>query len=68
MRTERDLGPTYINSLVNADYLAKSSSKAFDEFAHGAKAPLDGMGDCLIMAAGKFEQIDDEPAKAARSE
>ncbi|MEU1692369.1 hypothetical protein ABZ590_12750 [Streptomyces hirsutus] len=68
MRTERDLGPTYINSLVNSGYVAKSSSKAFGELAHGAKAPLDGMGDCLTMAADKFEQIDDELAEAARSE
>ncbi|MEU1694450.1 hypothetical protein ABZ590_24100, partial [Streptomyces hirsutus] len=26
---------------------------------------LDGMGDCLTMAADKFEQIDDELAEAA---
>ncbi|XVV39546.1 WXG100 family type VII secretion target [Streptomyces sp. CA-100214] len=55
-------------------YVTKSSSKAFDdnfdEFTKGAKDTLDGldgMGDYLTTAADKFEQIDEELAKQARS-
>lgn len=64
----------YIANLVESGYVTKSSSKAFDEnfgeFVRGAKDTLDGlegMGDYLTTAAEKFEQIDDELAKAARS-
>ncbi|MFC9126970.1 WXG100 family type VII secretion target [Streptomyces violaceus] len=64
----------YINNLVQGGYVTKSSSKAFDEnfdeFVRGTKDTLDGldgMGDYLTMAADKFEQIDDELAKQARS-
>ena len=64
----------YINNLVQSGYVTKSSSKAFDdnfdEFTRGAKDTLDGldgMGDYLTTAADKFEQIDEELAKQARS-
>ncbi|MCM1970694.1 MULTISPECIES: WXG100 family type VII secretion target [unclassified Streptomyces] len=64
----------YIANLVESGYVTKSSSKAFDEnfdeFVKGSKDTLDGldgMGDYLTMAADKFEQIDEELAKQARS-
>ncbi|MBQ1094987.1 WXG100 family type VII secretion target [Streptomyces sp. NPDC097107] len=64
----------YIANLVESGYVTKSSSKAFDEnfdeFTKGAKTTLDGldgMGDYLTTAADKFEQIDEELAKQARS-
>ncbi|QIP71980.1 WXG100 family type VII secretion target [Streptomyces sp. VN1] len=64
----------YISNLVEGGYVTKSSSKAFDEnfdeFTKGAKETLDGldgMGNYLTTAADKFEQIDEELAKQARS-
>ncbi|MFJ3309074.1 WXG100 family type VII secretion target [Streptomyces sp. NPDC086549] len=64
----------YIANLVESGYVTRSSSKAFDEnfgeFVRGTKNAidgLDGMGDYLTNAADKFEQIDEELAKAARS-
>lgn len=64
----------YIANLVEGGYVTKSSSKAFDdnfdEFTKGAKETLDGldgMGNYLTTAADKFEQIDEELAKQARS-
>jgi uncharacterized protein YukE len=50
----------YINNLVQSGYVTKSSTK---DTLDG----LDGMGDYLTTAADKFEQIDEELAKQARS-
>ncbi|MGW0824222.1 WXG100 family type VII secretion target [Streptomyces sp. NPDC002845] len=64
----------YIANLVESGYVTKSSSKAFDEnfdeFVRGAKETLEGlegMGEYLTTAADKFEQIDEELAKSAKS-